>query len=147
MYCSACEQLGVKMSKLWKDEENKLIKSGRKWSETDYMPYRYAVLYCECCGKDLGKHDIVCTNLQTNMFCGECVRTYVKEVPYNVSDNIIVTADYGSLVSVKYIDGYYPEIIVVKDCYFSKKGRFIKVKGKRYYLNYMPLPPKKYNDT
>lgn len=36
------------MGKLWKSEEDKLIKSGRKWAECDeYLPYRYAELFCE----------------------------------------------------------------------------------------------------
>ena len=33
------------VSKLWKSEEEKLIKSGRKWAECDYIPYRYAELF------------------------------------------------------------------------------------------------------
>ena len=30
------------MGQLWKSEEDKLIKSGRKWAECDYLPYRFA---------------------------------------------------------------------------------------------------------
>lgn len=128
------------MGKLWPDEERKLIRSGRKWNECDYMPYRYAELYCECCGVSLGNHDIVCTNLQTNMFCGRCVQQYRREVPFQLAEDIDVVFDAGHYVEVKYTGRYYPEMTVAKECYFNGKGRFIKIKGKRHYLNYMPLP-------
>jgi len=128
------------MSKLWPSEEIKLIKSGRKWSESDYMPYRCAVLYCECCGVSLGNHDIVCTNLQSKFFCGKCVQRYRKEPPYQIAEGIDVVFDAGSFVEVKYTGRYYSEMTVAKECYFNHKGRFIKIKGKRFYLNHMPLP-------
>lgn len=128
------------MSRLWPDEERKLIKSGRKWSESAYLPYRYAELYCECCGVSLGRHDIVCTNLQTTMFCSKCVQRYRTETPFQLAKDIAVVFDAGTFVDVKYSDGLYVEMTVSKTCYFNSKGRFIKIKGKRYYLNHMPLP-------
>ena len=128
------------MGRLWPDEERKLIKSGRKWSESDYCSYRYAELFCECCGVTLGRHDIVCTNLQTTMFCGKCVQQYRTEMPVHLAEGIDVVFDAGSFVVVKYTGRYYSELTVSKECYFNNKGRFIKIKGKRYYINRRPLP-------
>lgn len=124
------------MSKLWKSEEDKLVKSGRKWaSSTDMMPYRCAELFCEKCGKSIGIHDIVCTNLQTLMYCSDCVKPYVRSAPFDLTENIEVLFDNGNVVKIKYKGGYYEELVTEKICYFNKKGRFIKIKGKVYYLN------------
>ena len=120
---------------MWKSEQEKLDKSGRKWAESDFLPYRYAELFCEKCGKSVGKHDIVCTNLQTFMYCSDCVKPYVREVPYSISDDKEVVFDNGNAVKVKYKGGYYDELVVDKVCYFNKKGRHIKIKGKTYKLN------------
>ena len=123
------------MGKLWKSEEDKLIKSGRKWAECDYIPYRYAELFCEKCGKSIGKYDIVCTNLQTRMYCADCVKPYVRTVPFDVTEDMEIVFDNGNTVQIKYKGGYYQELVTDKICYFNKKGRYIKVKGKTYYLN------------
>ena len=123
------------MGRLWKSEEDKLIKSGRKWAECDYIPYRYAELFCEECGASMGKHDIVCTNLQTLMYCPKCVKPYIRSVPFDLTENIEVLSDWGNDVTVKYKGGYYDELVTGKICYFNKKGRFIKIKGRTYYLN------------
>ena len=123
------------MGKLWKYEEAKLIKSGRKWAECDRIPYRYAELFCEKCGKSVGTYDMVCTNLQTLMYCTDCVKPYIRTVPFNLTDDKEVTFDNGNTVIIKYKGGYYPELAVNKICYFNKKGRYVKIKGKTYYLN------------
>lgn len=120
---------------MWKSEQEKLNKSGRKWAESDFLPYRYAELFCEKCGKSVGKHDIVCTNLQTLMYCEDCVKPYVREVPYSIAEDKEVVFDNGNTVRVKYKSGYYAELTVDKICYFNKKGRNIKIKGKTYRLN------------
>lgn len=120
---------------MWKSEQEKLEKSGRKWAESDFLPYRYAELFCEKCGKSIGKHDIVCTNLQTLMYCADCVKPYVREVPYSIAEDKEVVFDNGNTVQVKYNGGYYAELTVDKVCYFNKKGRNIKIKGKTYRLN------------
>lgn len=117
---------------MWKEEENKLKKSNRKWIEHDY---RRAELFCIECGKSVGVYDMVVTNPQTYVYCEECVKPYIKEVPYNLSEGIDVVFDNGNTVEIKYTGGYYSEIIVNKICYFNKKGRYIKVRGKSYYLN------------
>lgn len=123
-----------RITKLWKSEYDKLMKSGRKWAESDHIPYRYAELFCEKCGESLGKFDIVCTNLQSNMYCPECSKVFCKPTPFNITENIEVVNDYGTTVLLKYIGGYYDELSVKKTCYFTKKGRYINVKGKRYYI-------------
>ena len=120
---------------MWKSEQEKLEKSGRKWAESDFLPYRYAELFCEKCGKSIGKHDIVCTNLQTLMYCADCVKPYVRQVPYSIAEDKEVVFDNGNAVQVKYKGGYYAELVVDKICYFNKRGRHIKIKGKTYRLN------------
>ena len=82
------------MGKLWKSEEDKLMKSGRKWAECDeYLPYRYAELFCEKCGKSMGKHDIVTTNLQTLMYCQNCVKPYILKTPFDLTDDKEIVFD------------------------------------------------------
>lgn len=122
------------MCKLWKNEEDKLNKSGRKWKESpDYMPYRCAELFCENCGKSLGIHDIVCTNLESTKYCSNCVSKYIKETPIVLESGTVIK-DFGSSVELEYTDNYYELLRVNKLCYFNKKGRYIKVKGKRFYI-------------
>lgn len=123
------------MSSLCKRAENKLIKSGRKWSESDYIPYRIAELYCESCGESMGLFDIVCTDLKTHMYCAECVKPFIRGTPFCLDKNIQVVSDSGGYVRVKYYGDYIQEMVVTKICYFNKKGRYIKVHGKIYYLN------------
>lgn len=119
---------------MWKSEEDKLNKSGRKWKPSlNYMPYRCAELFCEECDVSLGIHDIVCTNLETIMYCKDCVQKYIKQVPIELSCGTIIK-DFGNSVSLEYTNGYYEKLVVDKTCYFNKKGRYIKVKGKRYYI-------------
>lgn len=128
------------MGGLWPEVERKLIKSGRKWSRNDNMSSRDAIIYCECCGASLGRRDIVYMDLQTDMFCGKCVQSYRDDARFHLDEGIDVVFDAGFYVEVKYTGGYFSEMTVSKECYFNSKGRFIKVKGKRYYLNYRPLP-------
>lgn len=123
------------MGQLWGKVENKLNKSGRKWKESEYMPYRCAELFCEKCGKSMGVQDIICTDLRTLMYCNDCVKPYVRQVSYNLTDNKEIFFDNGLTVGIKYKDNYYHDLICNKICYFNKKGRYIKIKGKTYYLN------------
>ena len=115
--------------------QEKLNKSGRKWKEGNPLPYRHAELFCEKCGKSMGVQDIVITDLKTLMYCDICAKPFVRQVPYKISDDIEVTFDNGIIVTVKYTGGYYNELSVDKICYYNKKGRYIKIKGKMYYLN------------
>lgn len=119
---------------MWKSEEDKLNKSGRKWKPSkDYLPYRCAELFCEECGVSLGIYDIPCTNLDAAKYCKICVQKYIKTTPIELLCGTIV-GDYGGSVRLKYNNHYYDTLIVEKICYFSKKGRYIKVKGKRFYI-------------
>ena len=74
------------------------------------------------------------TDLRTHMFCDGCVQEYIRPTPFNISDNIEVVADFGNNVKLKYIGGYYSEMVVEKICYFDKKGRYLKIKGKKFYI-------------
>lgn len=123
------------MGQLWEKVENKLNKSGRKWKESEYMPYRCAELFCEKCGKSMGVQDIICTDLRTLMYCSYCVKPYIRQVPYNLADDKEIFFDNGLTVEIKYKDNYYHDLTCNKICYFNKKGRYIKIKGKTYYLN------------
>lgn len=123
------------MGQLWEKVENKLNKSGRKWKESEYMPYRCAELFCEKCGKSIGVQDIICTDLRTLMYCNDCVKPNVRQVPYNLTDDKEIFFDNGLTVEIKYKDNYYHDLTCNKICYFNKKGRYIKIKGKTYYLN------------
>lgn len=123
--------------RLWREEENKLNKSKRKWKPSEtIMPYRCAELFCEKCGKSMGIRDIVCTNLETLMYCSECVKPYIKEVPYTIAEGIDIIKDMGNDVIARYYG--LDKLVGVRDeykvCYFNKRGRAIKIKGKKYYL-------------
>lgn len=123
------------MGQLWEKVENKLNKSGRKWKESEYMSYRCAELFCEKCGKSMGVQDIVSTDLRTFMYCSDCVKPYIRQVPYNLVDDKEIFFDNGLTIEIKYKDNYYHDLTCNKICYFNKKGRYIKIKGKTYYLN------------
>ena len=69
------------------------------------------------------------------MYCPKCVKPYIRSVPFDLTENIEVLSDWGNDVTVKYKGGYYDELVTGKICYFNKKGRFIKIKGRTYYLN------------
>ena len=113
--------------------KNKLKKSGRKWREAKNMPYRKAIIFCEKCGKELGEVDVIYDSLETNMFCSECMKEYIRAVPYDIEneqDKMTVVADYGNTVDI-----HIKSRCTLKVCYFNKNGRYVKIKGKRIYLN------------
>lgn len=113
----------------------KLDKAGRTWKPTTTLPYRNAELFCENCGKSIGVHDIACTDLRTLMYCPDCAKIFSRPTPYQLAEGIKVVFDNGVAVDVEYSGVYYDLIRVNKICYYNKKGRFIKIKGKQYYLN------------
>lgn len=116
----------------------KLIRSGRKFAETNPPHDRRAIIFCQECSKSLGEIDVFYDSLDTHWYCKECVQKFIKRTPYKVTDNIEITFDNGNSVNAKYTGGHYPELTVSKVCYFSKKGRYIKIKhghrSKRYYI-------------
>lgn len=113
----------------------KLDKYSRTWAPASALPYRNAELFCENCGKSVGIHDIVCTDARTLMYCADCAKTFSRPVPYKIANDIEIVFDNGVAVDAEYTGGYYDLIRVNKICYYNKKGRFIKIKGKQYYLN------------
>lgn len=115
--------------------KEKLKKYGRSWKELEPPHDREVVLFCEECGKSMGVQDVTYIDLRTLMYCDKCAKQFIKPTPYKLTENIEVVFDNGITVTVKYIGGYYNELVVDKICYYNKKGRFIKIKGKMYYLN------------
>ena len=81
----------------------------------------------------MGIHDIVCTNLESTMYCSDCVQKHIKDTPIILPCGTI-REDFGMSVTLEYTNSYYSSMAVDKTCYFNKKGRYIKVKGKRYYI-------------
>ena len=63
------------------------------------------------------------------------MKPYILTVPFDLTDDKEIVFDNGNMVQIKYKGGYYQELVTDKICYFNKKGRYIKVKGKTYYLN------------
>jgi len=68
------------------------------------------------------------------VFCEKCGEKYRIETPFELPvgtvikdklNTVILAYDYGSDYQANY----------EKDCYFERKGRYIKIKGKRYFLN------------
>ncbi len=118
---------------LWKPLQKKLENSHRPWLPSDVIPYRFAKLLCVKCGKVLGKFDIVDTDLTTYLYCSDCVKPYIKPTPIKL-DAATIIEDFGNYVKVEYVGGYYEKIVVTKTCYFTNKGRYIKIKNKRYYI-------------
>lgn len=113
----------------------KLDRAGRTWIPAPTLPYRNAELFCENCGKSMGVHDIVCTDVRTRMYCADCAKKFSRHTPYTLCNGVEVVFDNGIAVDIEYTGGYYDLIRVNKICYYNKKGRFIKIKGKQYYLN------------
>lgn len=71
---------------MWKSEEDKLKRSGRKWQPSpDYMPYRCAELFCEECGADTAKvwarrlYESRYTEPMTDKLVKAEVQSYIKE--------------------------------------------------------------------
>lgn len=122
---------------LGKNEKEKLNKSKRKWAPSkDFLPYRCAELFCEKCGKSMGVQDIVTTNLETLMYCDECVKPYIRSTPYTITEGVDAVKDMGFNIIIRYYNS--DNLIGVRDehkiCYFNSKGRAIKIKGKKYYI-------------
>lgn len=68
---------------------------------------------------------------EAHKYCVDCVKKFILNTPIILSENMSVLRDFGSSVLLRYEKIRQEEI---KQCYFSKKGRFIKIKGKRVYL-------------
>ena len=110
---------------------DRLKKAGRKFDTCDN--WRRAILYCKGCGEKLGEFDLIYESHESHLYCCECVKKYEKPTPYEIEglEGSNVVKDYGTLVKVYYDESMRYE---VKNCYFTKKGRYIKYHGKRWYL-------------
>lgn len=112
-----------------KDIINKLTKANRKFDVVD--DWRNAVLYCVQCKKRLGEYDMYYHSHEALKYCSDCAKQFVKEVPRVITEKITILEDYGTTVMIRYEDIRHEED---KVCYFSSKGRFVKIKGKRLYI-------------
>lgn len=122
---------GLKNSKTDHAIVDRLKKSGRKFDICDN--WRHAVLYCKGCGEKLGKFDLIYESHESHLYCHECAEKYKKPVPYEIEGlkGNKVVEDHGTFVKVYYAE---PMCYKIKNCYFTKKGRYIKYHGKRWYL-------------
>ena len=122
---------GLKNSKTDHAIVDRLKKAGRKFDICDN--WRHVVLYCKECGKKLGEFDLIYESHESHMYCRECAQKYKKPVPYEIEGlkGSKVVKDHGTFIKV-----YYDESMCykIKNCYFTKKGRYIKYHGKRWYL-------------
>jgi hypothetical protein len=119
--------------KLWDDVRKRIEKTKRKFVEIDY---RRAELFCIGCDKSLGIHDVVYDSVDALKYCMDCAKKFIKPMPIQLTDDISVVYDMGTSVTVWYGDPYKNAGCeqVIKQCYFSSKGRFINIHSKRYYL-------------
>lgn len=122
---------GLKNSKTDHAIVDRLKKSGRKFDICDN--WRHAVLYCKGCGEKLGEFDLIYESHESHLYCHECAEKYKKPVPYEIEGlkGNKVVEDHGTFVKVYYAE---PMCYKIKNCYFTKKGRYIKYHGKRLYL-------------
>lgn len=105
---------------------NRLTKAKRKFDVCEN--HRHAILYCKKCGAKLGEYDLI---YESHALCGNCVEAYKKKVPIVLNDNVTVTRNYGIFVKVFYKDTMQYEL---KQCYFTRKGRYFNYHGKRLYV-------------
>lgn len=107
----------------------KLEKAKRKYDVCDNR--RHAVLYCIECGKRLGEFDMFYESHEAHKYCGNCAKKFILPTPIILSESMSILTDFGTSVLLRYENIRQEEI---KQCYFSKKGRFIKIKSKRVYF-------------
>lgn len=110
---------------------DRLKKAGRKFDTCNN--WRRSILYCKSCGKKLGEFDLIYESHESHMYCNECAEKYKNPVPYEIEGlkGSKVVEDHGTFIKV-----YYDESMCckIKNCYFTKKGRYIKYHGRRWYL-------------
>lgn len=106
-----------------------LKKAGRTFDVCEDR--RQAILYCAICGRKIGQFDLVKTSQEEHLYCSKCIKSFIRETPYNVENLFTVLVDYGDKVIIKY--GNSGQIRQRKCCY-STYGRYIKVDNLRCYL-------------
>nr|WP_024835514.1 hypothetical protein [Clostridium sp. 12(A)] len=108
---------------------DKLTKAKRKFKAVEN--WRSAELFCIGCDKSLGAHDLIYESHESLKYCGGCIKQLIKETPIKLSDGLTILEDYGLSVVLRYEELRQEE---TKQCYFTSKGRFIKIKSKRWYI-------------
>ena len=88
-------------------------------------------MFCECCNKSLGVHDLIYESLEGLKYCAGCVKQFIQPTPNKLSNDLTILEDCGLTVVLRYEVLRQEE---TKQCYFTSKGRFINIKGKRVYL-------------
>lgn len=115
--------------------QNTLIKSKRKFNviefNDNYIENSYVELFCLDCEKSLGNCELHYSSIDIYKYCHECIAKYIKPTPFNINSDIKVLEDYGHLIVIRYENISNEQ---TKQCYFSKNGRYINIKGKRIYV-------------
>lgn len=93
-------------------------------------------LYCAECGNlAYPAHDSWVKDIDRRyVFCLDCAEKYRVDVPVLFPWGAVVKDNLNTVI-VDYGYGTDHNSCYDKDCYFTHKGRYIKVKGKRYWLN------------
>lgn len=114
---------------------NILTKAKRKFGviniEDNWTENEYAELFCVECDNSLGKCELHYSSHECYKYCFDCVKRFIKSVPIKLAEDMTILEDSGNSVVLRYEDIRQEEY---KQCYFTSKGRYIKIKGKRYYL-------------
>jgi len=114
---------------------NMLSKTKRKFEiiniDDNMTENGFAELFCTKCGKSLGKCELHYTSNECYKYCSICIKTFIKSVPIKLSEDMTILEDSGNSIVLRYENLRQEEY---KQCYFTSKGRYIKIKGKRYYL-------------
>ena len=115
------------------------IKDGQRFiKKTDENGNIYIEAYCIKCGGLVGRVERMWTDPKTMRYCHNCVKEFIVEVPFDLTEKIEVVKDMGHDVVLRYHDNgayTYNEMYVEKTCYFNTKGRYVKVQGKTFHLN------------
>lgn len=112
--------------------QNILNKSKRKFNivelEDNQTENSYVELFCLKCGKSLGMCELHFSSVEVYKYCSDCSKEFIKEVPRSITNDITILEDHGQLIVIRYENIRSEE---TKQCYFSKNGRYIKIKGNR----------------
>ena len=120
---------------LWLKVEAKLEKHKRMYRPVNirHLSHRVVELFCEKCGKSLGDYDILGKNLERNRYCIDCMKEYIKPIPYESTAGVVVE-DRGDVVVLQKKRDEHKGAIICRTCYFNTKGRYIVIDGKGYYI-------------
>lgn len=100
---------------------------------TTYTAEVYVELFCVKCGRSLGSFDLAAKDLQSIVYCSDCLEKYGKPVLYELGNDTTVL-DMGNVICIQKKDGANSKTITWKVCYPDFNGRYITKDGKRYYI-------------